>query len=434
MTFLDVLFTILLCNFIFSFVLSLTVYIYSQKYYRPLIEKDKNGNKINLHEIYDPFHPHDELNFITLWIGAFFCAFIKLIFSLFIVIFIKWHIQILYYIHKNSDSNYYHWTKLKNAISFWSSFFLIMNGVNVKIKNIDCKKTYKKYLGKNYNFNDENFSLIISNHIGFFEVVICMYLYSSGFMAKKSIVNYWFVGPIAIGLHCLFVDRDSEEGKKNIFNLLLERQKNFYDGKYLPPLVLFPEGTVSCGRNILRFKKGAFYSLLPIKPQIVSFDKNQNYHMSVGASNVVLFYFKNLCHFINNMYIIQLPIIKPTKYMYEKYKYFGNEKWEIYSKVVRKIYSEVGNLEEVNFGFRDLRRYIKAMRQGIYNPNENMDYEGENLKENENIITNINYNGKKNDVIKINIEMSDKSGEISPKKYDKNFEEKDILEEKLIDQ
>ena len=60
----------------------------------------------------------------------------------------------------------------------------------------------------------------------------------------------------------------------------------------------------------------------------------------------------------------------------------GKEKWQIYANVVRKIYSEVGNLIEVDMGMRDLNRYIKAMRTGFYDPCENIDYEHKN-KDNE---------------------------------------------------
>ena len=56
--------------------------------------------------------------------------------------------------------------------------------------------------------------------------------------------------------------------------------------------------------------------------------------------------------------------------MFENYKHL--EKWEIYMNVARKIYSEVGGLEEAVMGFRDIRRYIKAMRTGFYDPNENI--------------------------------------------------------------
>ena len=66
------LYSVLGANLLFSFIIALVVWIRSQKYYKPLLKKDKDGNIINLHEVYDPFHPHDKVYFIQLWFGAFF--------------------------------------------------------------------------------------------------------------------------------------------------------------------------------------------------------------------------------------------------------------------------------------------------------------------------------------------------------------------------
>jgi 1-acyl-sn-glycerol-3-phosphate acyltransferase len=384
MSFVVVLYWILGSNLIFSFTLSLVVYIRSQKYYRPLIKKDKDNNPIDLHKIYDAFHPHDDVCFIQLWFGAFCCGFIKVLSSLFIVLFVNWHIRLIKKCYKNYDTNPEQRKKMKDAVSCWSWAFLFMNGVLIERKHPEYKEVYKKYLGEDYDFTDDKYSLITSNHIGFFEVVLCMALYAPGFMAKKVVENYCFIGPISSGLNCFFVDRQSEKDKKIIFDQLLQRQQSFYNGTFLAPLVMFPEGTCSCGRNILRFKKGSFYSLLPIKPQIVSVNQEKSYHLSVGASNVVLGYSKNLCHFFNTIYVAILPTIRPTDYMFEKYKHLGKEKWEIYMNVVRKIYSEVGGLEEVNMGLRDINRYIKAMRTGFYDPNEDMDYEKQKIDNKDN--------------------------------------------------
>ena len=178
----------------------------------------------------------------------------------------NWHIRIISKCYKNYDTNPEQRKKMKNTVSCWSYMFLFMNGIKIQKRFPVHQTIYKKYLGENYDFQDDKYSLLISNHIGFFEIVICMALYSPGFMAKSPIKNYWFIGPIASGLNCLFVNRQSEENKKKIFDSLLQRHKSFYEESNLSPIVLFPEGTCSCGRNILRFKKGAFYSLLPIKP------------------------------------------------------------------------------------------------------------------------------------------------------------------------
>ena len=443
MSYLITLYKILGPNLLFSFVLSLIVYIRSQKYYRPLIKKDKDSNPIDLHKEYDAFHPHDRVYFIQLWTGAFFFSFIKIISSLFIVTFVNWHIRIIRKIYKNCDTNPEQRKKMKKAISFWSWIFLFMNGVIVKHKFPEYKDVYKKYLGEDYDFNDNKYSLIISNHIGFFEIVLCMAIYSPGFMAKNTIADYYFIGPISCGLNCLFVNRESEKDKKKNFELLLERQKAFYEEKIFTPLVIFPEGTCSCGRNILRFKKGAFYSLLSIKPQIVTIDQNSSFHLSVGATNVILGYFKNLCHAFNVIYVSILPTVRPTDYMFEYYKNLGTEKWEIYANVVRKIYSEVGGLLEADMGLRDIKRYIKAMRTGFYDPNENMNYEKEkNIKEhdnnNNNILevkteifqeNNVNIDGKynngedkekqKNNIIEIKAKNKENGREIEENKNEK---------------
>ena len=79
------LYCVLGANLLISFILALFVWIRSQKYYKPCLKKDKDGNTINLHDIYDPFHPHDSVCFLQLWFGAFCCGLIKVVFSFFIV-------------------------------------------------------------------------------------------------------------------------------------------------------------------------------------------------------------------------------------------------------------------------------------------------------------------------------------------------------------
>ena len=58
-----VLYSILGANLLFSFIFSLKIYLSSKKYYKPLFKIDKDNNSIDLHKKYDPFHPHDKLNF-----------------------------------------------------------------------------------------------------------------------------------------------------------------------------------------------------------------------------------------------------------------------------------------------------------------------------------------------------------------------------------
>ena len=422
------LYSVLGANLVLSFILALFVWIRSQKYYKPCLKKDKDGNIINLHDVYDPFHPHDKVYFIQLWFGAFFCSLIKLISSFFIVIFINWHIKLLRKIYKNYNTDPNQRRKMKNAISCWSSIFLVMNGVWIRRKNLKYEEVYKRYLGEDYDFTEDKYSIILSNHIGFFDVVTCMRLFAPGFIAKSPVKNFWFVGPISQGLNCLFVDRTNKENKKQIFDELLDRQTSFYEGKLLSPMVNFPEGTCSCCRNILRFKKGPFYSLLPVKPMILKINQNSSFHLSVGASNVVLHYVKNLCHFINTIDYTILPTIRPVEFMFNNNKNLGKEKWEIFANTVRKIYSEVGDLIEVNMGMRDLNRYIKAMRTGFYDPFEDLDYEHKHKDDEDTDNVNLTDSTEKN-VKKNNIKSEEKN---ENKKIKKKRKKKDKEKENYL--
>ena len=362
------LFQLFIANLTISFLLALFVYTNSKIYYKPCKLIDKNGNVVDIHKIFDVFHPHDELNFWKLWIGGFLNFPYKFIISFFIATSMKFHLQLVNYFYPNSETDLSQWKKMKFGISFWANFFLFANGIHLVNKKVDCEKVYKKYLGEDYDFCDDKYSLIISNHIGFFDVVVLMAKYSVGLMAKIDVKDYYFVGPIATAMHCLYIKRESSEERKKIFDQLEERQKLFYEGKFLAPLAMFPEGTTTCGRNILKFKKGTFYALLPVKPVIINHYQESNYHLSIGAGSAVLSYIKNFCHSIATLYFIEMPIIRPTKFMFERYAHLGNEKWEIYAEVVRKIYSEIGHLEESTFGLRDEKKYNIALKYGIYNP------------------------------------------------------------------
>ena len=104
--------------------------------------------------------------------------------------------------------------------------------ISIKEKKVDnCERVYKKYLGDDYDFSDQKYSLIISNHIGLFDVILVMYLYQPGFIAKKLISNYPFFGSVARGLNCLFVDRENENAQKKNNGRYIYETKKLYGWK-----------------------------------------------------------------------------------------------------------------------------------------------------------------------------------------------------------
>ena len=353
--------------FVITFIFLNILYLKVKVYYRPLTYKDKEtGKLVDVHKLYEPFQNKDELNYWKLIICGLFLFPIKFTLDIFIMFCFMVHLKIFSIFYQNQDTNQIQYEKLSKIVKFYNRLFLAASMVNLMEKKIDCKEVYKKYLGPDYDFNDQKYSLIICNHIGFYDVITNMYLHASGFIAKEAVSRYWLIGPISKSLNCLFVNRENESSRNEIFEKLYERQTKFMEGKFFAPLVLFPEGTTTSGRNILKFKKGAFYHLLPIKPEIINIYQENKCHIAVGSQNLLFNTLKFLCSLTENLYYVDMPVVRPTEYMFKNYSNLGKEKWEIYAEVVRKIYCEVGGFKECNLGYRDSHVYSEAMEKGYF--------------------------------------------------------------------
>jgi len=71
-------------------------------------------------------------------------------------------------------------------------------------------------------------------------------------------------------MQCIYIDR---AGTKDVLDqtvgVIVERQKtNETSDLNWPPLMIFAEGGVSNGKNLSKFKRGAFMSLKPVKPLV----------------------------------------------------------------------------------------------------------------------------------------------------------------------
>jgi lysophosphatidylcholine acyltransferase/lyso-PAF acetyltransferase len=130
------------------------------------------------------------------------------------------------------------------------------------------------------------------------------------------------------------------------------------------PLLVFAEGTVTSGKHIMKFKKGAFHSLLPIKPSIINTTLNK-YHLSVGAAGLLPHFLKTLCYLYNNIEITELPVMKPNDFMFENYSKSHpeiTEKWEIYAEVAREIMCKASGMSKTDMTFRESIEYSNLVK------------------------------------------------------------------------
>lgn len=359
-----------------SFLLTNFLYLKLRMYYKKIKYKDPNtGKLLSLNEKFAPFVPHDAIYYPTFILSGTILFLYRSLASLLECFLFMVHLKILRKLYKNPETNPEHRKIYEKWIKFWGRLFLRINHISIEENQVEkglIERVYTKYFGPDYDFYQKDYSLIISNHLGFHDVVSHMALFGSAFLSMDTLLKAPIGCSIAKGLGCIFVNKRDERDRRDKLSALEERQKLFLEKKNLIPLSVFPEGTTCNNRYIIKMKKGVFHQLLPLKPVIFKIDTSYSYHICNEVINLFFHVMRSMCHFSNKIYYINLPIIKPTQYMFEHFQLENKEKWEVYAYVAKRIYMEIGGLKESDLGNRDKLKYYKALVEGKYEEETNI--------------------------------------------------------------
>lgn len=204
-------------------ILAYKVYTFQKKFYQ--IKSDALNNdskddaeyeKINIHDTYPEFRRYDELSFFRIFIGIQFIFWIRSSLMIILSFTMFMCMKILFW-KPTKDIT----PSQMNALVFLNKLIMslafIVMGIRIKENRIIDNETYSKFLGPGKYENFEyDYSLIVSNHISWFEILYYMKRYSAGFISKATIKDYIFIGLIAIKIDCLFLDRTIKEERDQI--------------------------------------------------------------------------------------------------------------------------------------------------------------------------------------------------------------------------
>ena len=100
---------------------------------------------------------------------------------------------------------------------------------------------------------DPSCDMVVMNHQSMLDIIVMEYIHPRhlAWIAKKEITDLIFFGHIIKAPKMISVDR---EDKKGIISLLKDCKDRLSKGR---PIAVFPEGTRSSGKKMLRFKPGA---------------------------------------------------------------------------------------------------------------------------------------------------------------------------------
>ena len=122
--------------------------------------------------------------------------------------------------------------------------------------------------------------LIISNHSSWLDIIILGSIFKTTFLSKIEVSKWPVIGRITTAVDMLFIDR----GSKNAASLAVDGISKFilHDRN----VTIFPEGTSSGGKKLLKFKPRLFASIIdtnsPVQCVIIKYPyKNKKIHPSV---------------------------------------------------------------------------------------------------------------------------------------------------------
>ena len=355
------------------------MYKYEKDYYEPIYVMKKTGEgkddekRVYLHDEFDELTRRDKpVSFLKVFIGTFFLFFFKLLSSMYFAYSLG---KKLYNQLKSKEEKKESFTneEIKANIELTKSHaqnFLRFSGIFFKKLRLPDEKVlpvYQKYFGPDYKIDyDGKFGCYICNHTSFNDIVLSMAIYGCGFISKEEVKKMPIFGKIAMGLQSVFVDRNNTNSRKKTLDDIIQKQKDFMEGKPVMPFMIFPEGTTTAGRHLLKFKRGAFVSLLPVKPNFILPNLNNDFHLGCGSTKVGINYGRSLTELFVQTQFYELPIMTPNDYMYENFKSYGKEKWEIYKEVAREIICTLGGFKKSDKEFGDSARYAYCIKNRVF--------------------------------------------------------------------
>merc|ERR1719329_1503478 len=142
-------------------------------------------------------------------------------------------------------------------------------------------------------------------------------------VSKAEVMNTPLIGTTAIAAQGIFVDRRNPDSKHACKDAIAQRaDPERWSGA---PILIFPEGTVTNGKQLVQFKAGPFAPGKPVMPVLMQYP-NTNYDFTwVGKnSNLGVTFLRMMLQFQNRCTVTLLDQVEPSPQEIEDPILFAN--------------------------------------------------------------------------------------------------------------
>ena len=130
----------------------------------------------------------------------------------------------------------------------------------------------------------------------------------------------------------------------------------------MPPMLVFPEGTVTNNTALLTFKKGAFKDFKPVKICAVKYRGNHFTPFNDFIDPMKCFWLLS-CNWISWVEVIELEGEYDPAYL--NLDPDDENSWKIYADKVRDIISKMAGVQKVNKGYRDWKEFTAEFNEEL---------------------------------------------------------------------
>jgi hypothetical protein len=111
---------------------------------------------------------------------------------------------------------------------------------------------------------------------------------------------------------------------------------------------------------LINFKRGAFVGGLSIWPKVHKWSSRFQ-SSTTGVIDGLPHYLIGGCCLWNSCTKIELPVFRPNEFFWKNHQLEGEEKWETYSRVIRLLMSEVGDIPMLDCKIEEKFEYKKIL-------------------------------------------------------------------------
>ena len=104
--------------------------------------------------------------------------------------------------------------------------------------------------------------------------MLLLFVEFPSFVASSEIRNLWGIGKIAEAAQTVFTVRGGTKEARQETREILEKRQIAGEKGEMPMVSLFPEGCTTNSSCMIRFKKGAFAALRPVRPLVIKYTQH----------------------------------------------------------------------------------------------------------------------------------------------------------------